>query len=36
VLVASGKSISTFVTYDRRQAIAVEAAGLPVEAPGRG
>ena len=36
VLVASGKSVSAFVTYDRRQAAAVIAAGIPVEAPGRG
>jgi uncharacterized protein len=36
VLVASGKTVSAFVTYDRRQAAAVTAAGIRVEAPGRG
>ena len=35
VLVASGKSVSAFVTYDTRQAAAVEATGIPVAAPGR-
>ena len=35
-LVAAGKSISAFVTYDKRQAAAVDAAGIPVEMPGRG
>jgi predicted nucleic acid-binding protein len=35
VLVASGKRVSVFVTYDRRQGAAVLAAGIPVEAPGR-
>ena len=35
VLVASGKNVSAFVTYDRRQAAAATAAGIPVEAPGR-
>ena len=36
VLAAAGKSVSAFVTYDRRQAASVIAAGIPVEAPGRG
>ena len=36
LLVASGKTVSAFVTYDRRQAGAVAAAGIPVAAPGRG
>ena len=35
VLVASGKRVNAFVTYDRRQGAAVAAAGIPVEAPGR-
>lgn len=35
MLVAAGRRVNVFVTYDRRQAAAVEAAGLPVEAPGR-
>lgn len=34
-LVASGKSVTAFVTYDKRQAAAVEAVGIPVEMPGR-
>jgi uncharacterized protein len=36
VLVASGKTVSAFVTYDTRQAAAVEPTGIPVEMPGRG
>ena len=36
VLVASGKTVNASVTYDRRQAAAVEATGIPVVAPGRG
>jgi predicted nucleic acid-binding protein len=36
VLVAAGKSVSAFVTYDGRQAAAVAATGIPVVAPGRG
>ena len=28
--------LSAFVTYDRRQTSAVQAAGIPVAAPGRG
>jgi hypothetical protein len=36
VLVASGKAVTAFVTYDTRQATAVAAAGIPVVAPGRG
>ena len=35
VLVAFGKTVSAFVTYDLRQAAAVEATGLAVVAPGR-
>ena len=35
VLVASGKTVSAFVTYDRRQAAAVAAAGITVQAPGQ-
>lgn len=35
VLVASGKSVSAFVTYDTRQAGAVEPTGIRVETPGR-
>jgi hypothetical protein len=35
VLVASGKIVSAFVTYDRRQAEAVAGTGIPVEMPGR-
>ena len=35
VLVASGKTVSAFVTYDRRQAAAVEAVGIAVQTPGR-
>jgi predicted nucleic acid-binding protein len=35
LLVASGKSVSAFVTYDRRQADAVAPTGIPVAAPGR-
>ncbi len=35
VLVASGKTVSAFVTYDRRQAAAASAAGITVRAPGR-
>lgn len=35
VLVASGKSLSAFVTYDTRQAAAVAATGIPVASPGR-
>ena len=35
VLVASGKTVSAFVTYDRRQAAAASAAGIVVRAPGR-
>jgi predicted nucleic acid-binding protein len=36
VLVASGKTVTAFVTYDKRQAAAVEAAGIEVRAPGAG
>ena len=36
MLIAGGRSVSAFVTYDKRQAAAVEAAGIRVEAPGRG
>jgi uncharacterized protein len=36
VLVASGKTVSAFVTYDRRHAAAVEAVAIRVEMPGRG
>jgi predicted nucleic acid-binding protein len=35
VLVASGKTVSAFVTYDRRQASAAEAVGIKVCVPGR-
>ena len=35
VLVAAGKTVSAFVTYDRRQATAVMAAGMAVSAPGQ-
>jgi len=35
ILVAGGRSVSAFVTYDERQAAAVTATGLPVEMPGR-
>lgn len=35
VLVASGKAVSAFVTYDKRQAGAVEAVGIEVRTPGR-
>jgi predicted nucleic acid-binding protein len=35
VLVASGNPVSTFVTYDRRQADAVASTGVPVAVPGR-
>ncbi len=35
VLVASGKTVSAFVTYDRRQAAVVEGIGVAVEMPGR-
>jgi predicted nucleic acid-binding protein len=35
VLAAAGKTVSAFVTYDRRQATAAEGAGIPVHAPGR-
>lgn len=35
VLVAAGKTVSAFVTYDRRQAAAVVAAGMAVSAPGQ-
>jgi hypothetical protein len=35
VLVASGKTVSAFVTYDRRQAAAASAAGIEVRTPGR-
>ena len=34
-LVASGKTVSAFVTYDRRQASAAEAVGIKVRVPGR-
>jgi predicted nucleic acid-binding protein len=34
LLVASGKSLSAFVTYDKRLAVAADHAGLPVIAPG--
>jgi uncharacterized protein len=34
-LIASGKAISAFVTYDKRLAEAVRSAGIPVEMPGR-
>jgi predicted nucleic acid-binding protein len=36
VLVASGKTVTAFVTYDTRQAAAVGPTGIPVEIPGRG
>ena len=36
MLIAGGRSVSAFVTYDKRQAAAVEAVGIRVEAPGRG
>ena len=36
MLIGGGRSVSAFVTYDKRQAAAVEAAGIRVEAPGRG
>ena len=36
VLAASGKVVSAFVTYDTRQAAAVEPIGIPVAMPGRG
>lgn len=35
VLVASGKTVSAFVTYDRRQAAAVTGVGIAVRTPGR-
>jgi predicted nucleic acid-binding protein len=35
VLAASGRTVSAFVTYDRRQAAAAEGAGFPVRSPGR-
>jgi predicted nucleic acid-binding protein len=35
VLVASGKDVSAFVTYDRRQAAAAKAIGMTLHAPGR-
>ena len=35
VLVASGKTVSAFITYDRRQAAAVVASGMAVAAPGQ-
>jgi uncharacterized protein len=35
VLVASGHAVTAFVTYDRRQAAAVAAAGITVQAPGQ-
>jgi len=34
VLIASGKAVSAFVTYDRRQGAAARDAGLTVSAPG--
>lgn len=34
VLVASGKTVNAFVTYDRRQALAAAAVGIEVRAPG--
>ncbi len=36
VLVAAGKAVRAFVTYDVRQAAAVQDVGIPVEMPGRG
>ena len=36
VLVAAGKPIRAFVTYDQRQAAAVRDVGMPVAMPGRG
>lgn len=36
VLLASGKTVSAFVTYDKRQAAAVASIGIPVASPGRG
>jgi uncharacterized protein len=36
ILVAAGKTVSAFVTYDTRQAGAVEPTGIRVEIPGRG
>ena len=35
LLLASGKTVSAFVTYDKRQAAAVAATGIPVASPGR-
>ena len=35
VLLASGKTVSAFVTYDKRQAAAVGGTGIPVASPGR-
>jgi uncharacterized protein len=34
VLVAAGRTMTAFVTYEKRQAAAVEAVGLPVVMPG--
>jgi hypothetical protein len=36
VLVAAGKAVRAFVTYDVRHAAAVRDSGIPVEMPGRG
>ena len=35
MLIAGGRLVSAFITYDKRQAAAVEAAGIGVAAPGR-
>jgi uncharacterized protein len=35
LLVAAGRTVSAFVTYDKRQATAVEVIGVPVVMPGR-
>jgi uncharacterized protein len=35
VLVAAGRTVSAFVTYDTRQAVAAEATGILVAKPGR-
>ena len=36
VLVAAGKAVDAFVTYDVRHAAAVRDSDIPVEMPGRG
>jgi uncharacterized protein len=35
LLVAAGRTVTAFVTYDKRQAAAVEVIGIPVVTPGR-